>query len=230
MPSLLVTGPLEGPERYVEAARSAGWGAEPFPLLELRPLDVRLEEALGGEVPDWICVTSVHAVASLRSQEGLRDVPCAAVGPASAEALERAGLRVELVAGGGAAELVAALGPRLSRGAFVLWPRGSRSDELTRGLAGNAGHGVRVVAPVVYETTEIAYGDCPAADAVFFASPSAVGAWVRAGFPSAGRPDAIAIGATTAAALAEESERFGARGTLDEPSPEALARHLERAD
>jgi uroporphyrinogen-III synthase len=77
-------------------------------------LDAAVRDLVGGRHA-WVAVTSVNAVAALRGAAArtgvvLGDVPSrwAAVGPATAQALERAGVRVSLTAAGTAAALAEA--------------------------------------------------------------------------------------------------------------------------
>jgi uroporphyrinogen-III synthase len=126
-------------------------------------------------------------------------VTVAAVGPGTARALEAAGLRVDLVGAGGAAELPARL--PLAAGARVLFPcaEEARAD-LEQALSGR---GLEVRRVAVYRTRAMTAPRLdPDCDARVYTSPSAVEAaltWERA---HPGRGTALlALGRTTAAAL-----------------------------
>lgn len=222
---ILVTGPLANLERFAQAAESAGWTPVVFPLLEVRP---RLLAAEGEpKRPDWICVTSQNAVAALEAAfDRLRGVPCATVGTKSAERLRQLGFRVELEGCATAHELGEELAERLERGQSVLWPRGSVQDELAWQLRER---GIEVEDPIAYETLEREdEAALPGAEAIFFASPSAVRAHARRATTDKPSPAlAFAIGATTQAALAEAGgARFEYKVELSEPTPAAFAAAL----
>jgi uroporphyrinogen-III synthase len=225
-PTLIVTGPLSGMERYAEAAHSVGWDPIIHPLLEVRHRIVHLGLGLERE-PDWICVTSKNAIKSLQvDRERFARVPCAAIGSSCAEMLREYGYKVEIEGARTARELAARLLKRADRPRLVLWPRGSLSDELARYLRRRE---VQDFDPIVYETTERAGGGAlPSATGIFFASPSAVYAHSRKA--QRGEPTtqtAIAIGPTTLAALRSASTTFFRRiVALPAPSPAALKQTL----
>jgi uroporphyrinogen-III synthase len=231
MKRVIVTGPIDRTRDYVEAARSAGWEPVECALLAADPRPFRREE-LRGERFDWICVTSAAALPWLESActgvPGLRSTPCAAVGERTSSRLAALGLEVALAPATDSADLASTLGARTARGTKVLWPRGSRSDDLGRRLRER---GCDVDDPVAYATRalEVA-GALPEAEAVFFASPSAVRAWHDLE-ESADRRLAIAIGRTTFDALLQET-RAGFRDTisLPQPTPEAFGIVLAHID
>lgn len=226
-PRILITGPLSNLDAYALAAVRAGWEPVVFPLLEIR--HNRLcpwREPLRS--PDWICITSQNAVPPLEvERERLAGVPCAAVGARSAEALRTLGFQVAIEGARTAKELLSRLLDRLVLPSLVLWPRGSRSDELARGLREA---GADVHDPVVYETIERADGaSLPQAEAILLSSPSAVSAYARrvhGGEPASG--SAIAIGPTTLGALTTgDGPAFLRTEMLEEATPEGLRFTLE---
>ncbi len=197
---VVITGPLAGLSGYADAARAQGWKPIVFPLLEIRHRIVHLALELDSD-PDWICITSRNAIRCLEeNRRDLQDVPCATVGWASSHLLQKLGFRVEIDGVPSAQALARCLLELPEPPKHVLWPRGSMSDELGR-LLGEKG--VRVCQPIAYETNErTGTGPFPEADAIFFASPSAVRAHSRRvarGEPSA--DVALAIGPTTMRAL-----------------------------
>jgi len=221
-PRVLITGPIAEIPRWADAARVQGWDPVVFPLLEVRYRIVHLALELEWP-PDWICVTSKHAVRFLEEhRQQLQAVPCAAVGAATARRLEAAGFEVRLIGPRTAVELVELLLERGDRPQHVLWPRGSVSDELEHALRER---GIDVCAPVVYETNErLDIGTLPRAEATFFASPSSVRAYTRR--IAAGEtmsPTAICIGPSTARSLASPgTTTFERVIELSDPTPEEL--------
>jgi uroporphyrinogen-III synthase len=226
---LLLTGPVHGLERWRVALERCSAAAElavlERPLIETLPLQPPTLERR----PDWLCVTSQSALpaidAILGSLEGVR---CAVVGARSAAALRAAGLSIEAGPSPNVSALLDDWLPILKAGELVLWPRGSESDAFARTLR-NAG--ALVEAPIVYETRSVEeQGPIPAADAVFFASPSGVTTFTRyEREPSRGPSIALAIGPSTAAALRSlVGSPFESVVELASPTPEALAEAVER--
>lgn len=219
--TVLVTGPIGRTEPWAEAVRRSGWEAAVRELVAVVPGVLPAAEL--AVRPDWVCVTSKHALPALAAHAGaLAGVRAACVGEATARAAGELGLAVVLPPARDAAELARLLLERAAPGAVVLWPRGSLSDELARALAAG---GLAVRAPVVYETVELPRtGPLPAADAVFLASPSGARAWLRSarGAPPLG----VAIGASTAAAMRAGAGAFSAILALPRPEPEELGRLL----
>lgn len=219
-PRVLITGPIAELPRWADAARAQGWEPVVYPLLEVRYRIVHLALELEEE-PDWICVTSKHSIRFLEEhREELASVPCAAVGAATARRLEAAGFEVRLIGPRAAADLAERLLERRDRPKHVLWPRGSISDELEHILRER---GVRVCAPVVYETNErLDAGSLPRADVAFFASPSAVRAYTRrVAMGESMSPIAVSIGPATGRSLASpDTTTFERVIELEDPTPE----------
>lgn len=219
---VLITGPTRGLDEWAGAARDAGWEPELWPLLEVLPSAAPLRPA---RLPDWIAVTSGNVLAALEEAAAhdarLKKVPLAVVGEASAERLFQAGWTPELVPRPGAAharglaELIIA---ETRQGAHVLWPRGARATELGQLLERS---GRTVEAPIVYDVRALRHaGAPPHADVVFFASPSAVRAWLAS--RPAWIPAAIAMGWTTFDALLAAEHAFSTTLPLASPDPAAL--------
>jgi uroporphyrinogen-III synthase len=230
---VLITGPIEGAADYARAAEEAGWVAIELPVLAVETMRVDVP-TLARARYDWICITSSSALEFLteaaREFPEITGVPCAVVGARTAERLHALGFTLGIPATSDAAALADALAQHEARGARVLWPRGSISDELAHRL--RALH-FDVSDPVVYTTRELASrARAPATDAVFFASPSAVRAWFSAaGGDSSSARTAIAIGRTTFDALLAETEAaFFDTISLPEPTPAAFALVLQHLD
>lgn len=225
MPRVLITGPTHGIAEYARAAEQAFWTPIERPLIETCTLDLAWEPPV--ERIDVLAITSRNALAALEPWiDELREVPCAVVGARTARHCSELGLNVQ----GPPAEDATSLARRLVRESSVarsvFWPRGSLSNDLATTLR-DAGH--RVWNPVVYETVAIEDSTpIPDAHALFFASPSAVRAFLELPVE---RPTeltiAVAIGSTTANEL-----RLGNRVafydilTLPHPAPDALAWRL----
>jgi uroporphyrinogen-III synthase len=144
-------------------------------VLELEPIDAPRLERLCGELRagDALALTSRRAVARLPLSGCLRPpdgVIVAAVGPATAAALESAGLHVDFVGPGGARELAGAL--PVASGARVLFPCAEGAGlDLDRGLGAR---GITVDRVPVYRTVTAREPDPEApADARVWMSPSA---------------------------------------------------------
>lgn len=229
---VLVTGPVESLSDYSQAARAAGWEPVELSLLEVELLAVDAQRACTGAF-DAIAITSGNVLPFLadavRALPALARVPASVVGARTVERARAIGLAVDGTAASDADELARALVADLARGARVLWPHGDQSDELARVVSA---HGIHVEAPLVYRVRPARGGEPPSADAVFFASPSAIRAWLaRSTRASAAPPVAIAIGRTTHhALLAETALTFFDTISLPMPTPEAFAHVLGHLD
>lgn len=225
--SVLITGPLRGRSAWIEAAHTAGWEAVEYPLLTVAPKEAGPWPA---QTPDWIAITSSSVIPALEAAAArdpeLKAVPLAVVGESSAERLYQAGWTPRVVPPAGASHahgLANALVAEAAPGARVAWPHGARATELGDLLTEA---GFQVEAPVVYDVETVEHpAPPPRTDAVFFASPSAVQAWLDldTGFAPAG----IAIGWTTLDALLESDDRFSMSLPLAAPEPAALRLALE---
>lgn len=230
---VLITGPIEGAGDYARAARQVGWEPIELPLLAIDLATVDTARIASARY-DWICVTSSSALeflaAALRAAPQLARVPCAVVGPRTAERLQALGFALGLPPATDAAALADALDQKSPRSAHVLWPRGSLSDDLARRLRER---GLTIADPVVYTTRVLASRAlAPRVEAVFFASPSAVRAWFSdAHAAQTSARTAIAIGVTTFDALLSETEAaFFDTISLPEPTPEAFGLVLQHLD
>lgn len=228
---LLITGPTGRAAPWCDATSRAGW--EPL-LVEL--LEIRFEPEIARVAPgsvDWVVLASRNALEATRSAlSPLAGARFACVGDATHRELCELGLVPAFAAARDAEELLARLAPQLRAGERVFAPRGSRSMELAEALTRM---GARVDAPVVYRSLAREVSTpLPAAEALFFASPSCVEAWLQAPRePHASPPVALAMGAASAAALrgakSAHPDLLGPILVLSSPQPEALGAALQRA-
>jgi len=230
---VLVTGPVDRRAEYVRAADSAHWTAIDFPLVDVVMKNVDPRAVLSDDpTVDWICVTSSNALSfverALATFPILAHVTAAAVGERTTNELARIGCSIAFEPSANATELAERVLTRSTKASRVLWPHGDRSDELAHLLRSR---GLTVVDPIVYETRSREDRKIPAADVVFFASPSAVAAWHEHPGDDTGPRLAIAIGATTLSALHAEAEaRFERLMVLPAPTPEAFGDALAHVD
>lgn len=218
---VVVTRPEEHDGPLATELRSLGLAVLIWAAIRVLPADTaQLEEALSrAESFDWLVFTSRHAVAAVTARlpappPGVRT---AAVGRATASVLRQHGWPVDLIPGEhSAAGLVAAFAVAGSaRGARMLYPASSRA--LPTLAAGLTQLGAEVTTVEAYRTVSgntLDVEDCRSwiarqgVGAVTFASPSAVeeleGALGKDDFARLlGTAPAVAIGPTTARALAE---------------------------
>jgi uroporphyrinogen-III synthase len=226
---VLLTGPVQSIESWADAAREAGWDPIVRPLVRTLSIEVDLAPLLA-EPLAWLALTSSAALRALeadgRALEHARSLRTAVVGAATAERARSLGLALALEPAPRASELAREMLARAERGALVLWPRGSLSDELARLLREG---GLRVLDPIVYRTEECASTKpLPEADAVLLASPSGVRAYAASPRAGALPKTALALGPTTRAALEAARLGFGTTHVLDEPDASAFTRLLAR--
>jgi uroporphyrinogen III methyltransferase / synthase len=156
----------------------------------------------------------------------------AAVGPATASALEEKGIRVNYVAEKGTGEALAHELRQALAGRRVLLPRSDRGDERVPQALRNAGAEVteviayRTMATTNFDTEILSRVRRAEVDAIVFASPSAFQNFRAAiGEAEVGqispRVDFIAIGPTTARSIREAGARVAVQA--DEASAEGLA-------
>ncbi len=131
MKRILITRPRAQANDFAERLRTAGFEPVFFPVIEIRPIEDNpaLDRALAKlECYDWIVFTSVNAVEvvfnnlNLPNGERGAGVRVAAIGPKTAEALQRRGLTPDFVPDEYVAEsILPGLGDL--RGKWVLLPR-----------------------------------------------------------------------------------------------------------
>ncbi len=163
-PAVLVTRPAGATDPLVVRLEEAGLRVHAVPTVLTRhvPPGGELDRAVAQlEGFDWVVLTSVVGVAALRSALGRvghattsRGPRCAAVGPATAEALREAGfaVAVEAAEAHGRGLLPALQQVEALAGKRVLLPRASAASSELPALLREAGADVREV--VAYETVE----------------------------------------------------------------------------
>lgn len=126
MKRILVTRPRAQANGFAEKLTSAGFEPIFFPVIEIRPIEnnVALERAFSKlDCYDWIVFTSVNAVEVVfRQFQNLSFPKVAAIGPKTAEALQKQGITADFVPEEYVAEsILPGLGDL--RGKWVLLPR-----------------------------------------------------------------------------------------------------------
>lgn len=238
---VLVTRPEAGPLK--ERLRERGAIPVVVPTIEIVELGPggRLDDAAREiEAFGWIVVTSVHGARALfRRLRALSIAPpasprWAAVGPATAAALEAEGVRVERVPAAGTGVALAGLLGDLT-GVRVLLPRARIAGaDLPAALRAR---GARVDDVAAYETVigpersraPLATALDEGLEAAVFTSGSTVEGFFRlAAAPRRALAEipAVCIGISTARALADAG--FEPAAVAEEPSPRAIVEALER--
>lgn len=236
---IVVTRPADAAHEL--AARLRGLGADVIhvPLIRIAPIDADRSWIEKVESFDWIVATSRHGARGFvrelrragRDARALQGARVAAVGPTTAREFISGGLVPDVVPQvWRASGLIVEIASASRAGARVLFACGTLArDELADGLRDR---GLAVTPLVVYETTTLAPGRRERSliergvDAVLFASPSAVRAWVESGVRADGAA-CVCMGPTTAA----EARRLGIGDPIvaEEHSDEGLARAAARA-
>lgn len=223
---IVVTRPSVQALSLERALAGAGAAVVLLPVIRIAPPrdSAALRRAAAGAAAyDWIAFTSINSVAALRRAReelglglrGLSGVMVAAVGEATAEAAAAWGLRAALVPAEFTSEALArALVKRGIAGQRVLIPRSEQGRTYLADALRAAGAEVDEVAAYRTEEAPLPPGALRAAfegraDALAFASPSAVKALgracARAGLPWPWSAPAICIGPVTA----QEARRQG---------------------
>ncbi len=189
---VVITRAAEQSHALVQALRDAGAMSIVLPMVAFGPpddlskLDAAIRAASGF---DWIFITSQNALRAIqeRCQELGADVTkilsgvrIAAVGPATADALERAGLNVAYTAAKHQGVSLAEELAEQVKAKRVLLPRSDRANSELVGVLN--GLGAEVTEVIAYRTLLPGSGDSDAAqrvvregaDAVLFFSPSSV--------------------------------------------------------
>jgi uroporphyrinogen-III synthase len=227
----VVTRPREQAEPLAAELERFGADVTIVPLISIDPIDDvdDLKASLHGlHHYDWLVVTSANAATALVSWPGLlwiaRNARVAAVGPATAAALRRAGIEPDFVPERYAAEeIVAGLGQLANT--RVLLTRSDISDTHLADKLQDAGAQVHPLS--AYRTTaeEPAQSERDvlwSADAVILMSGSAARSLAAAGGP--GTALVVCIGPKTAAVAREVGLRVGL--VADEATADGIIRAL----
>ncbi|MET0862812.1 MAG: uroporphyrinogen-III synthase, partial [Nakamurella sp.] len=231
---VLVPRPVDQAAELVTALAECGAEAVPVALLSIAPptdpalFDRRLAELAGGAF-SWVAFTSANAVAAVLDRASSLGLAApvrarvAAVGPATAAALQAAGVQVDLLPPGGSAAALAEAWPAAVAGESVLLPRSDLAPALLPEAL--AAKGYRVQSVVAYRTVVRPPGPSLAAelsaggfDAVLFTSASTVSALTGISLPSSTVLGAIGAPTTRALAAANRPVAF----TAAEPTTHAL--------
>jgi uroporphyrinogen-III synthase len=206
--TILLTRSAEDNEVWARGLREQGIDAISFPCLSNEVLREHAEE-LKARLSDctWIALSSRHAVRAVQELApsiwpGGPRIAC--VGPVTAALAESLLGPVDLIAPLGTADsLATALLERIERDARVLLVAAEQGRPELEERFRAAGRDFERL--VLYRTRSISRGaveECPATDAIFFASPSAVHAFAEENTPTPGAR-VISLGPTTSAALRE---------------------------
>jgi uroporphyrinogen-III synthase len=190
-----VTTTADGAHRVAEALIAHSLVPVLLPCIAISPSPADVLDGIRRQAADTdlIVVTSARAVRVTWPNGDMPPTPVAAVGPATAAAVEDAGGVVHTVGSDGAAALVRGIEVA---GMRVVFPHARAADPST--TAALEAKGATVFAAPAYDTIPIAPGDGKVKAAIF-GSPSAVDGWLMR------RPlDGLivaAMGNTTATAL-----------------------------
>lgn len=196
----------------VEKLAAAGISGVPLPCIsiEARPRSQIAEIRRAVADADLVLVTSRRAIESVWPSGGMSPVPVAAVGESTANAVRRAGGRVETVGTRGARSLIEELA-ECSAGATIVFPRSGLANTGPLDVLRSAG--ATVLDLVAYDTVAVAPHPAPV-DGAIFSSPSAIEGWMLSR-TFQGLDPIVAIGDTTAHHL----RRHGAKPDLIPPAP-----------
>jgi uroporphyrinogen-III synthase len=150
---VVVTRPARQSGRFTDSVRADGAQTVAFPTLVVEPLPLEpgAAQTLTGKAFDWIVYTSANAVEHCPAGAGRPGAPrVAAIGRATARALEEAGVRVDVVPEAGADSEALLAHPAFAgvRGARVLIVKGAGGRDALR--AGLASRGALVSTAEVY--------------------------------------------------------------------------------
>jgi uroporphyrinogen III methyltransferase/synthase len=156
---ILVTRAREQASSFSQLLDEAGAEVIEFPVIKIEPLpDTSAADHLTSKSYDWILFTSINAVSILLSQlretghdiRALGSAKLGAIGPATAEALNAVGLKVDFIPTEFVAEKVIEQFPEDPRGLHILIPRAQDAREVLPDKLTERGAEVEVV--VVYRT------------------------------------------------------------------------------
>ncbi len=197
----LTTNPQPQNDRLAAALRAEGLDVVQLPLHEVTAMSPAASVQSMLDNADWIIVVSQYCLSAMQSLSMGNASRVAAVGAATAAALQRIGVAVSLVGDGGGEVLARLLIPQLQPETRVVIFQAEDGRTEWHALLRDAGAVVTIVpthrlVPRTIDST--AFHHIPI-DAVLFTAPSAVHRFAQL-FPGL-RSRCFAIGATTAAAL-----------------------------
>jgi uroporphyrinogen-III synthase len=202
----IVTRPRDQAAPLAAALRAAGFEPVVCPVIEIESIDDGPIDVHGY---DWVVVTSVNGAAELAHRRQGDPVRVAAIGDATAAALEQHGIAVDFVPSVASQEGLIAEFPQPAGRVVFVGAEGAR-----RLLAEQLPADFRAA----YRTVESVPAESPSGDVVLLASPSAARAWAKVG----SQLPAVTIGPqTTAAAQAAgievvaEAQTPDTRGLVD---------------
>lgn len=192
---ILVTRAREQASELSAMLEEAGAEAVEFPVIKIEPVDnTDAADRLASFRYDWVLFTSANAVSALREQlkqtgrdiRALGAAKLGAIGPATAQALQSLGLKVDFVPSEFVAEKVAEDFPEDPNGLRILIPRAQEAREVLPEKLTDRGAEVEVVP--VYRTLpntegadaireQLAAGEI---DLITFASSSTVTNFLKA--------------------------------------------------
>ncbi|HEV2010045.1 MAG TPA: uroporphyrinogen-III synthase [Candidatus Limnocylindria bacterium] len=225
-PLVLLTRPEGENAGLATRLAAAGIASRELPCIRIEPLvdPAPLRDALLAlTADDLLVITSRAGASAVAAALGGRAcaAPVAAVGPATGAACGAAGLQVVFTPSVPSGTALALELP-LPRGAVLL----ARSDHAAvEPAAILRGRGALVGEVVAYRTVTLRRDRVPAADAVVFASPSAVEGFAAARTPP-GFAVAIAIGPATANRV---RVLLGTEPVVATPDEDELARTIQSA-
>lgn len=203
---VLVTRPAAQADALSAALRAEAFDVVEQPLTEIEPLS---DDPIDVAGYDYVVVTSSNGARELARRASARPARIAAIGPATADALEQSGLHADLVAGVHTQDGLVDVFPDSAGRVLFVGAEGARTH-LVDAL------GADFIA--AYRTVELRVDALAEADIVLLASASAARAYANAG----GRGPAISIGPQTTAAARErdvtviaEAESHDVRGLVD---------------
>lgn len=204
-PLVAVVATEDTAERWTEQLVAAGLASRPVPFaVAVPPPDLAALQAAADATYDRVIATSRSAFRFLAVASG-RGRPAAAVGSATARAMQRIGFDVDVTGAAGAEALARRLAEQLPP-ARVLWLRGARANEAGAAVLRAAGWSVDEV--VAYATApspgfSAAVADLASRRVVWvFGSGAAAEAWLHVVEGAAvGRGPCVAVGPTAAAPL-----------------------------
>jgi uroporphyrinogen-III synthase len=183
---VIVTRPRGRADTLAEALQREGFDVVVCPLVELLSIGPERIDVSGY---DWVVVTSAYGAEQLATRRGGALPRVAAVGPATAEALQVHGVAADLVARVSSQEGLVAEFPQPAGRVLFVGAIGAR-DVLQRELGAEL--------RAVYETRPLRPDPLPTGDLVVLASGSAARAWSALGIEL----PAITIGPQTTAVAA----------------------------